>query len=107
MPDITFIHPDGSAQGLEAPLGVSVMQVAGGAGIGGILAECGGSANCATCHVIVSPEWAGRLPAPSPAELEMLACTAVERQPGSRLACQIAVTSEIDGLVVHLPERQQ
>lgn len=52
MPDITLIHFDGSAQGLEAPEGVSVMQAAMGAGVAGIVAECGSSAMCATCHVI-------------------------------------------------------
>ena len=107
MPDITFILPDGSEQGLEAPEGVSVMQAAGGAGIRGIVAECGGSAMCATCHVYVDEGWAARLPAPLPNELEMLECTAAERVPTSRLSCQIRMSAELDGLVVRLPERQQ
>ena len=76
MPDITFIHPDGEAQGFEAPAGVSAMQAATGAGVRGIVAECGGSAMCATCHVYVDPAWIDRLPAPLSNELEMLECTA-------------------------------
>jgi 2Fe-2S ferredoxin len=107
MPDITFVHPDGEAQGLEAPEGVSVMQAATGAGVRGIVAECGGSAMCATCHVYVDPAWVERLPAPLANELEMLECTADERRPESRLSCQIKLTADLQGLVVRLPERQQ
>lgn len=107
MPDITFILPDGSEQGLEAPVGVSVMQAATGFGIGGIVAECGGSAMCATCHVYVDPAWAAQLPPPLANELEMLECTAAERRPESRLSCQIKLTAAMQGLVLRLPERQQ
>ena len=107
MPDITFIHPDGEAQGMEAPEGVSVMQAATGAGVRGIVAECGGSAMCATCHVYVDPAWVDRLPAPLSNELEMLECTADERRPESRLSCQIKLTAELQGLVVRLPGRAQ
>ena len=107
MPDITFIHPDGEEQGMEAPEGVSVMQAATGAGVRGIVAECGGSAMCATCHVYVDPAWVDRLPAPLSNELEMLECTADERRPESRLSCQIKLTADLQGLVVRLPERQQ
>lgn len=107
MPDITFIHFDGTAQGLEAPEGASLMQAATGAGVAGIVAECGGSAMCATCHVIVDAAWADQLPPPLSNELEMLECTASERQPTSRLSCQIKLTAALHGLVVRLPERQQ
>ena len=106
MPDITFIHPDGTEQGLEAATGVSLMQVASGAGIRGIVAECGGSAMCATCHVYVDPAWLDRLPAPLSSELEMLECTAADRRPESRLSCQIRITDALQGLVVRLPDRQ-
>ena len=107
MPDITFIHSDGTEQGLEAPDGVSVMQAATGAGVAGIVAECGGSAMCATCHVVVDEAWADKLPAPLSNELEMLECTAAERQPTSRLSCQIKLTAAMQGLIVHIPQRQQ
>lgn len=107
MPDISFIHFDGTEQGLEAPEGVSLMQAATGAGVAGILADCGGSAICGTCHVIVDVAWAGRLLPPLPDELERLECTAVERRPTSRLACRIRLGAALQGLVVHLPEYQQ
>jgi ferredoxin, 2Fe-2S len=107
MPEITFIRADGRRQSLEAQEGVSVMQAATGAGVPGIVAECGGSAMCATCHVYVDPAWNDKLPAPLGNELEMLECTAAEREPTSRLSCQIKVTAALSGLVVRIPERQQ
>lgn len=106
MPDITFILPDGSRRGFNAPEGVSLMQAATGANIPGIVAECGGSAMCATCHVYVDPQWADRLPAPLSNELEMLECTASERLPASRLSCQIKLGAALQGLTVRIPERQ-
>ena len=106
MPDITFIHPDGTAEGFEAPVGVSLMQAAMGAGVRGIVAECGGSAMCATCHVVVDDAWAGQLPAPLSTELEMLECTAAQRAPHSRLSCQIALHAGLQGLVVRIPDQQ-
>ncbi len=107
MPDIRFIHPDGEEHGFEAPEGVSLMQAATGAGVRGILADCGGQASCATCHVYVDAAWVSRLPPPGEAELAMLDCTAAERRPQSRLSCQIRLTPELQGLVLHLPEFQQ
>ena len=107
MPTIHLILPDGSERMLEAPDGTSVMQAATSAGVPGIVAECGGSAMCATCHVYVDPAWAGQLPAPLANELEMLECTAAERLPNSRLSCQIRLSAALHGLVVRVPERQQ
>jgi 2Fe-2S ferredoxin len=107
MPTIHFIRADGSRHELEAPEGASVMQVATGAGLQGIVGECGGSAMCATCHVYVDDAWAARLPAPLPNELEMLECTASERLPTSRLSCQIKMNSALDGIVLRLPATQQ
>ncbi len=107
MPDLVFIQPDGSEQGFEAPEGISAMQAATGFGVPGIVADCGGQAICATCHVYVDPAWAARLPAPGADELAMLDCTAAERRPTSRLACQIRLDASLQGLVLHVPEFQQ
>ena len=106
MPDVTFVQPDGTEHGFEAPAGVSLMAAATGVGVPGILAECGGQAQCATCHVIVDPAWADRLPAPETIERMVLETTAVPAGPTSRLACQIRLTPALQGLRVHLPERQ-
>ena len=107
MPEVTYIHADGNSETLDAAVGTSVMQAALAAGIGGIVAECGGSAMCATCHVYVDPAWADKLPPPLANELEMLECTAAEREPTSRLSCQIKMTDTLQGLVVRLPDHQQ
>ena len=64
MPDITLIEANGTAHRFEAPDGVSVMQAATGHGVPGIVAECGGSVRCATCHVVVADAWISQLPAP-------------------------------------------
>ena len=104
MPKITFISPDGESQTFEAERGTSVMQVAVSNGLDGILAECGGSAMCATCHVYVDPECLGALPAPDAVEDEMLNATAAERRCNSRLSCQLTVRDA--DLVVRLPETQ-
>jgi len=106
MPSITFIHPDQRSERIEATIGDSVMQVATGHGIDGIVAECGGNAMCATCHVYVDAGWIARLAPLSEEENELLDGVAAERQKNSRLSCQIKVTPELDGLVVRLPDRQ-
>lgn len=107
MIQIHLIASDGQAVTLEGEPGKSVMQLAVGAGLQGIVGECGGSAMCATCHVYVEEPWAGRLPPPLPPELEMLECTAAERRDNSRLGCQVKLAPELQGLTVRLPARQQ
>jgi 2Fe-2S ferredoxin len=106
MTTITFIHPDGRSQDLEAGNSGSVMQLAVIDGIDEIVAECGGNAMCATCHVYVDDRWIDRLPAMSDAEDALLDGTASDRLPSSRLSCQIKVAPELDGLVLRLPDRQ-
>lgn len=76
-------------------------------GIDGILAECGGSCMCATCHVYVEEACLVRLNPIEEEEEEMLGSTAAERKANSRLSCQIRVTAELDGLVVNLPPKQK
>lgn len=107
MPTIHFILPDGSTRDVEGPDGSSAMQVATGAGITGVIGECGGSAMCATCHVYVDGGWSDRLPPALANELEMLECTASERLPTSRLSCQIKLGATLDGIVLRLPPTQQ
>jgi ferredoxin, 2Fe-2S len=102
---ITFIHPDGRSERIEGTSG-SVMQLAISHGIEGIVAECGGNAMCATCHVYVDDRWTDRLAAMNDEEDALLDGAAAERLPTSRLSCQIKVAPELDGLVLHLPERQ-
>jgi 2Fe-2S ferredoxin len=106
MPDLLFIHPDGREEGFEAPNGVSLMQAATGHGIDAIVAECGGSAICATCHVYIDPAWIDRLAPADDNEHALLDLVAADRRPGSRLSCQIVLGPQHQGLVIHLPDRQ-
>ncbi|MGW2541121.1 2Fe-2S iron-sulfur cluster-binding protein [Kitasatospora sp. NPDC001574] len=107
MPKVVYLHPDGSRDVLDVPEGTSVMQAAVAHGIDGIVAECGGSGMCATCHVYVRPTDAERLPPVDDEEDEMLDCTASPREAGSRLSCRLVLTSALDGMSVRLPERQR
>jgi 2Fe-2S ferredoxin len=106
MPSITFIHPDGRRQQIEANVGESAMQAATRQDINGILAECGGNAMCATCHVYVDEDWLARLPAMGGDEDALLDGAAAERRSNSRLSCQIKLAADLDGLVLSLPDRQ-
>ena len=106
MPNVTYVHPDDVREELDIAEGTSVMQAATSNGIDGIVAECGGNCMCATCHVYVEPSQLALLPPMSDAEDALLDGTASDREPNSRLSCQITVTPALDGLVVNLPERQ-
>jgi len=106
MPVITFIHSDNRSERIDASAGDSVMQVATTHGVDQIVAECGGNAMCATCHVYVDGGWIARLVPMSEEEDELLHGVAAERLINSRLSCQIRITPELDGLVVRLPDRQ-
>jgi len=75
-------------------------------GIPGIIAECGGSAMCATCHVYVDPSCMQHLPPVSEVENEMLDSAASERRENSRLSCQLIMDGELEELIIHIPERQ-
>ena len=106
MPTITFVAFDGTTSTAEVADGASVMQAALSGGIPGVIAECGGSMMCATCHVYVREPWAGKLAAVDATEDAMLTMTASERRANSRLSCQIIMRPTLDGITVDLPEKQ-
>lgn len=106
MPKVTYIEPDGNEATFDLKVGQSVMEGGVRNGIESIVAECGGSCMCATCHVYVDEAFVGKLEAPDETEQEMLENTASERKPNSRLSCQIKVTDDLDGLIVRTPESQ-
>lgn len=105
MAKITYVTHDGTRFETEGQNGLSVMEVAIKQGVPGIDAECGGACACATCHVYVDDSWSEVVGQPEPMEEDMLDF-AHEVRPTSRLSCQIAISDELDGLVVHIPERQ-
>lgn len=106
MTVIHYILNDGVRRTVEAKNGATVMETAIRNNIRGIDAECGGSCSCATCHVYVDEEFLDLLPLADDMENDLLDATAAAREPGSRLSCQIAVTSSLDGLVVRVPPKQ-
>lgn len=105
MAMVTFVSHDGEKY--QAPLteGQSLMQTAVNDAIPGIDGDCGGEAACGTCHVIVNPEWSELVGLSGPVEEAML-CMNPERQPTSRLSCQMSARAQWDGLTVQLPEFQ-
>ena len=105
MPKVTFIAFNGTRHEVEVPAGLSLMRAAVDNQVPGIDGDCGGLCACATCHVFVEPQWVGRTGPRTPSEQEMLNFAA-ELRDSSRLACQIPVTEELDGLVVCMPEGQ-
>ena len=105
MVKITFVDAAGQSRIVEADEGSTVMETAIRNDVSGIEAECGGACACATCHVYVDDSWLEKLPKAESMEEDMLDF-AYDVRPTSRLSCQIRVTAEIDGLVLHTPEQQ-
>ncbi len=106
MPNVTYRQADGRELTIDVPTGWSLMEAAVQNDIAGIVAECGGGCACATCHVYIEPGSVANLPPVGDMEGDMLECTAAERQPNSRLSCQVKMTPELAGLVVLIPARQ-
>ena len=105
MTRIIFIEADGTTIEATAKPGMSVMQVAVNAGIAAIAAECGGACACGTCHCYVAEGWADKITPAKEDEADMLDFV-IDPTATSRLSCQIAVTPEMDGLVIHIPSSQ-
>ncbi|MEM9969997.1 MAG: 2Fe-2S iron-sulfur cluster-binding protein [Pseudomonadota bacterium] len=106
MAKITYIEHGGAEHVVDVASGSTLMEGARAAGVPGIEGDCGGACACSTCHVYVHPDWVKKIPEIDAIEEDMLDF-AYEPQPGlSRLTCQIAVTDDLDGMVVQMPERQ-
>ena len=101
MPKMVFVERDGTRKEVEAPLGLSVLEIAHRNSVD-IEGACEGSLACSTCHVIVDGEWFGKLTKPTEDEEDMLDL-AFDLQETSRLGCQLIMTDAMDGLVVKLP----
>ncbi|MGK7864416.1 ferredoxin family 2Fe-2S iron-sulfur cluster binding protein [Falsiroseomonas sp. E2-1-a4] len=101
MPKMTFIERNGVARVVDAPLGLSVLEIAHKHGVD-IEGACEGSLACSTCHVVVDGTWYGKLADATEDEEDMLDL-AFDLQETSRLGCQIIMTDALDGLVVKLP----
>ncbi len=106
MPKITYVTADGSESVVEVAEGLSAMEGAVQNLVRGIDGDCGGVAACGTCHVYVDPAWFEKIgPAQADIEKHMLELSD-NVQPNSRLACQIKVRADLDGLILHMPQGQ-
>jgi len=105
MAIIKYIEHNGKEHSAEVQNGLTVMEGAIQNDIPGIDADCGGGMSCATCHVYVKDDWYEKLPKKEMGEDDMLD-QAYEPKSNSRLSCQIIVSDELDGLTVHMPEKQ-
>jgi 2Fe-2S ferredoxin len=106
MPRIVYVGSDGKQIAVEAACGANVMRTAVANDVPGIVAECGGAAMCATCHVYVEGESAASLPPIGEVEDEMLESAMAPRTKDSRLSCQLLVPEGLETLIVRIPETQ-
>ena len=105
MISLTFIEPSGLEHRVRASIGKTLMQAAVESSLPGIPADCGGACSCGTCHVQIDQAWLERVPGSEAFEDEMLDCVGGRSQT-SRLSCQIPLTPQLDGMVVHIPAPQ-
>lgn len=99
MPELTIVSRDGTERTVDGKAGWSVMENIRDAGFDELLALCGGSCSCATCHVHVDEAWVDRL-APMDADEDDLLDSSSHRSANSRLSCQIPFGPALDGLRV-------
>lgn len=102
MPKMIFVDANGNEKEVEAPVGLSVLEIAHENNID-LEGACEGSLACSTCHVIVDPEWFDKLSETTEDEEDMLDL-AFGLTHTSRLGCQIIMTEELDGIKVTLPQ---
>lgn len=100
----TWVLADGRRISAEVKAGATLMEAAVAANVPLVIGECGGNLSCATCHVVVDTDWVARAGTVGTFEDSMLDVAEAERQPSSRLSCQIRMTPEVDGIILHVPK---
>lgn len=101
---LRFVQSTGDTRELRVEVGRTALEAGLAAGVPELESECGGACTCAACHVRVEPAWFDRLPPPSKIEAGVLSIVE-EAGPESRLSCQIRLTEELDGLILHTMAR--
>lgn len=101
MPKVTFVLANGEEKLIDAPNGISLLEVAHQNAIP-LEGACEGSLACSTCHVIVDEAFYSKLPAATDDEEDMLDL-AFGLSHTSRLGCQIMMNDGLDGLKVSVP----
>lgn len=108
MVRLNFEDSTGIIRTVEASPGQSIMRAARDAGVDGIVAVCGGNMLCGTCRVAVAADWAERIGSPGEDEAAVLEILDGRAPfgPNARLACQIEMAPELDGVTIRLPRYQ-
>lgn len=106
MVKVTFVEAGGAEHIVDVKAGLSAMEAALQNDISGIDGDCGGQAACATCHVFVDPAWIDKTGRADPETEVPLLELGEGMNEYSRLACQIELTSDLDGLRLAMPEGQ-
>src|SRR5260370_16772036 len=102
MPKLVVTRRDGSERAVEADADHSVMEIIRDNGFDELLALCGGSRSCGTCHVFVDPQFVDRFPSMSAEENDLLD-SSDHRTPNSPLARQTPFPHTLDRLPVTTP----
>jgi len=106
MVKVTYIAHDGNEQEVEVPVGSTLMEGAIQNGVDGIEAVCGGNCYCGTCRIYIADAWMAKLTPATDEEKDMIEA-AGEEDASARLACQIPVTQDLDGIRVTTPAFQK
>ncbi|MBA4274973.1 MAG: 2Fe-2S ferredoxin [Alphaproteobacteria bacterium] len=101
MPNITFVLASGEEKQIDAPNGISLLEVAHKNHIP-LEGACEGSLACSTCHVIIDEAFYAKLPAATDDEEDMLDL-AFGLSHTSRLGCQIMMNDSLEGMKVSVP----
>lgn len=101
MPNITIVNQSGEATTINAETEITLMEAITNNGFDEMLAMCGGSCSCATCHVYIAEEFAGKVSEISEIESDLLDVSDHKTE-RSRLSCQIKVTDELEGITVEI-----
>jgi len=102
---IKFTEFTGEVHEVEANVGDTLMDACMNNSVPGIDGDCAGDCACGTCHVFIAPEFLGKLEAVDTEE-DLLIQMTPDKEDNSRLACQIKLTEDLDGMEVGLPEFQ-
>lgn len=102
---VRFISTDGSEREVSANEGDRLLEVAQADGQP-LEGTCEGQMACSTCHVLIAAEDFARLPPASEDEEDMLDL-AIGAARTSRLACQIVLTADLDGITVRMPPQHR
>ncbi len=101
---VTWELADGQRIAADVAAGETLKDAALDANVPGVKGDCGGFLSCATCHVVVAPDWVTAAGSAEDTEDDMLDMTEAVREAGSRLSCQIVMSDVLDGIVLRVPQ---